>query len=68
MCLYMVKLRVYPVCVWLPTASSRVVFYVSDFAFFYLSPFNVSIYGQTQSLSCLCLASYCFLSCVFLRF
>ena len=45
MSLYMVKLRVYPVCVWLPTASSRVVFYVSDFAFFYLPPFNVSIYG-----------------------
>ena len=45
MCLYMVKLRVYPVCVWLPTASSCVVFNVSDFAFFYLPPFNVSIYG-----------------------
>ena len=45
MCLYMVELRVYPVCVWRPTAPSRVVFYVSDFAFFYLSPFHVSIYG-----------------------
>ena len=35
----LVKLSVYPVCVLPPIASSRVVFYVSDFAFFFLPPF-----------------------------
>ena len=72
MCLYMVKLRVYPVCVWLPTASSRVVFYVSDFAFFYLSPFNVYIWLNSEFIlfvfGFLLLPLVCFFTFLILRF
>ena len=42
----MVKLRLYPACVSLPIVSSRVVFYVSDFAFFYLPPFYLRVSKQ----------------------